>query len=658
MIWSIKELIRDDYNDKDVDQVILPFTLLRRLDCVLEDKQDIIKEAVEQVPEAMRESLLPKYLHQKGVPFYNLSGLTLNTLLQNPVAIADNFKTYLEGFSANIKDILYNFTGGEENGLSPIYATLARKGLLYKVTQEFCIKADLHPSQVDNHTMGTVFETIIRYSKESTNEAAGQFYTPREIVRLLVRLVMCGQEERIYEDGQNFSLYDPACGTGGMLTVAKDYLSEQTDRPMLVRLYGQEINEQTYAICKSDILMKDEDAAGIYLGNTLTNDHAAGKTFNYMISNPPFGVDWKKSEEAIRQEAEDPNGRFAVGLPSTSDGSLLFLMHMIHKMDPSGARIGIVLNGSPLFNGDAGSGWSNIRKSLLDRDLLDTIVALPKNLFYGADISSYLWILDNRKPESHRGKVLFINASTDDYATPMQRSLGKKRYEISDASADKIIALYRAYASAHEVVDGEERPVAKLLDSDDFLYTKVTVQRPLRLRFEQVSARIDALLDDTAGRKVNKKDAEQLASLRLIDGIDTPRHDAEFFGFLAQHGHKRLAAATVKKLRTWLGTVHEDAPEVYEKPGDPQSGRVADTNLTDTESIPMKQDIDAYFRDEVLRFVPDAWMEREKDKVGCEFPFTRLFYQYRPLRSSEEILAELEALDREMDAELSSLKEA
>lgn len=657
MIWSIKELIRDDYNDKDVDQVILPFTLLRRLDCVLENKQDIIKSALEQIPEDKRETLLPQLLKLKGVPFYNLSGLTLNALLSNPVAIADNFKTYLDGYSANIKDILYNFTGGEENGLSPIYATLARKGLLYKVTQEFCVKADLHPDSVDNHMMGTVFETIIRYSKESTNEAAGQFYTPREIVRLLVRLVMCGQEERIHEEGQNFSLYDPACGTGGMVTVAKDYLREQTNRPMIVKLYGQEINEQTYAICKSDILMKDEDASGIYLGNTLTDDHAAGKTFNYMITNPPFGVDWKKSEEAIKKEAEDPNGRFSAGLPSTSDGSLLFLMHMIHKMDPKGARIGIVLNGSPLFNGDAGSGWSNIRKSLLDRDLLDAIVALPKNLFYGTDISSYLWILDNNKPKSHKDKVLFINAAHDAYASPLQRSLGKKRYEISDKGADNIVALYRAYVPAKQILEGEEQDVAKLLDREDFLYTKVSVQRPLRLVYKDVYAKIDDLLDNTNGKKLPKKDAEYLAELKKIEGLDTERTDAEFFAYLAKNGQKRIAATMIKKLRGWLGTTDENAPEVYEKPGDAESGLVPDTNLSDTESIPMKRSIEEYFETEVLKFVPDAWMDRDKDKIGCEFPFTKLFYRYKPLRSTDEILAELAALDKKMEMELSELKE-
>lgn len=351
-----------------------------------------------------------------------------------------------------------------------------------------------------------------------------------------------------------------------------------------------------------------------------------------------------------------PGGRFEAGLPSTSDGSLLFLLHMISKMDATnGSRIGIVLNGSPLFNGDAGGGWSNIRKSLLDNDLLDAIVALPKNLFYGTDISSYLWILDNKKPESHRGKVLFINAAHEEFASLLPRSLGKKRYEISDAGAKDILDMYRTYSPANRIIGGEDIEVAKLMDAEDFLYTKVSVQRPLRLLYKDVYARIHDLLDDSEGTKVTKKDAEYLINLQKIIGLDIERTDAEFFSYLAENGLKRIAAAMVKKLRGWFGTIDENAPEVYDKPGDSTSGLVPDTNLSDTESIPMKQDIEEYFESEVLKFVPDAWMDRSKDKVGCEFPFTKLFYRYKPLRSTEEILAELVTLDKEMDYELHSL---
>jgi type I restriction enzyme M protein len=624
MIWSIKELIRDDYNDKNVDQVILPFTLLRRLDCVMEGNKDAVDGVLQQLPptlsDEVRQQHLTNILKSRGILFYNTSGLSLKAMVGNPAAIGDNFKTYLEGYSSNVKDILYNFTGGEENGLSPIYATLERKNLLFMVVQEFVLKADLHPDKVDNHTMGTVFETIIRYSKESTNEAAGQYYTPREIVRLLVRLVMTGQEELIYKEGQHFSIYDPCCGTGGMLTVAKDYLKSLTDRQMDVNLYGQELNEQTYAICKSDLLMKGDNSDNIRRGNTLTEDHYTGKTFNFMITNPPFGVDWKKSEDYIRHEAEDANGRFAAGLPSTSDGSLLFLQHMIHKMHPEGARIGIVLNGSPLFNGDAGSGWSNIRKMLLDRDLLDAIVALPKNLFYGTDIASYLWILDNRKPASHRGKVLLINGVQDDYAMLRQRSLGKKRYDVSDHGADRIVALYAAFASARETMqNGETVEVAKLMDADDFRYTKVTVERPLRLRY-----------------KNGEDEFTALQTYAAADGL-------------------KLTAANIKKLRTKYAEVCEDGEAVFADPMHKKGGYEPDPNLRDSELIPAKEDIEAYFRREVLKFVPDAWMDRTKDKEGVEFPFTKLFYVYKPLRPLDDIIADLKALDKEAEADLDAL---
>lgn len=624
MIWSIKELIRDDYSDKDVDQVILPFTLLRRLDCVMEKNQDMVDSVIKQLPEGLSEEdrnlHLTNILKSRNVLFFNTSGLSLNTMIGNPAAIGDNFKTYLEGYSDNVKDILYNFTGGEQNGLSPIYATLERKNLLFRVTQRFVLEADLHPDKVDNHMMGTIFETIIRYSKESTNDAAGQYYTPREIVRLLVRLVLTGQEGLIYEQGQHFSIYDPCCGTGGMLTVAKDYLKSLTDRPMDVNLYGQELNEQTYAICKADLLMKGDNSDNIRQGNTLTNDHYEGKTFNFMITNPPFGMDWKKSEDYIKREAENANGRFSAGLPSTSDGSLLFLQHMIHKMHPQGARIGIVLNGSPLFNGDAGSGWSNIRKMLLDRDLLDAIVALPKNLFYGTDIASYLWILDNHKPASHRGKVLFINGVQDEYATLRQRSLGKKRYDVSDHGADRMVELYAAYAAATETFEnGETVEVAKLMDADDFRYTKVTVERPLRLRYQN-----------------GEPEATALTTYAAAEGM-------------------KLTAGNIKKLRAKYAEVCEDAEPVYHDPLKQRGGYEPDPNLRDSELIPAKQDIDEYFRREVLRFVPDAWMDRTKDKEGVEFPFTKLFYVYKPLRPLADIIADLKALDKEAEADLEAI---
>lgn len=668
VIWDIKEIIRNLYDDAEVEDVILPFTLLRRLDCVLDAKRDAIMNEIKDFPDEQKKFKLKALMRQNNISFFNTSGLSLEKLLGVPEQIGESFGTYLNGFTDNVKDILANFvhtdTNSDEIDLSPIYSRLDRHNKLFSVVQMFVQKADLHPDKVSNAMMGTVFEIVIRRSKESSNTKAGQFYTPREIVRLLVALTMCGREQDLYKLGKHFSIYDPCCGTGGMLTIGKEYLQELSGRhDMKVYLYGQELNEKTYAICKSDLLMKGDDQKldeQIFQGDTLGNDKLYGKTFNFMLANPPFGVDWGKDENTkkVVMDENRPGGRFEVGLPSTSDGSLLFLLHMISKMDKTnGSRIGIVLNGSPLFNGDAGGGWSNIRKSLLDRDLLDAIIALPKNLFYGTDISSYLWILDNKKPESHRGKVLFINAAHEEFASLLQRSLGKKRYEITDVGAKDILDMYRAYTPANRIIGGEDVEVAKLMDAEDFLYTKVSVQRPLRLMYKNVYDRINDLLDDSEGTKVTKKDTEYLNNLKNIEGLDEERNDAEFFSYLAENGLKRIAAGMVKKLRGWLGSVDENAPEVYEKPGDCTSRLVPDTNLSDTESIPMKQDIEEYFEREVLKFVPDAWMDRSKDKVGCEFPFTKLFYRYKPLRSSEEILAELMALDKEMDSEINELME-
>ena len=660
LIWDIKDIIRDVYEDPEVENVILPFTLLRRMDCVLLDKKKIIDEELEKVPEQMRLLKLDILMRQHNLSFYNTSKFTLSTLLAAPAEIADNFKIYLEGFTDNVKDVLNNFTheDSEQGDLTRIYTRLERAGLLFAVTQAFVTKADLRPEVVDNAMMGTAFETVIRWSKESSNTMAGQFYTPKDIVRLLVSLVMCGKEEEINTIGQHFSIYDPCCGTGGMLTVAKEYLEQATDRTdMRVYLYGQEKNEKTYAICKSDILLMSDAMTNkdgqIAVGNTLTDDRFAGKTFNYMLANPPFGVKWKMFEETIKAEAERENGRFSAGLPSTSDGSLLFLQHMVSKMDGSGSRIGIILNGSPLFNGDAESGWSNIRKMLLDRDILDAIIAIPKNLFYSTDIQTYLWILDNNKPENHRGKVLFINGYQEPYQQLLQRNLGKKRYEISERGAREILNLYRNYTSAQIEINGEIVEAAKLMDREDFLYTKVTVERPLRLVFDNISTKIFA---DIENKVFAKKDLPFFAQVAAIKGIDARRNDEVFFAFLLQElKAKKIAKGYIKKLRTYAIT-DEEAPAVYDTPGDVKSGFVPDPALRDTEVIPFKTDIGDYFRDEVLRFVPDAWMDRGKDKIGCEFPFSKLFYVYKPLRDRSAILDELFALDNQLKGELLQLK--
>ena len=668
IIWDIKEIIRNLYDDAEVEDVILPFTLLRRLDCVLDDKRDEIMKELKDTPENMRKFKLKALMKKNNLSFFNSSGLSLERLLGAPEQIADSFKTYLDGFTDNVKDILANFvhsdTDSELLDLSPIYSRLERGDKLFSVIQLFVQRADLHPVKVSNAMMGTVFEIVIRRSKEASNTKAGQFYTPREIVRLLVSLTLCGQEHKLYDIGKHFTVYDPCCGTGGMLTVCKEYLEELSGRPdMKVYLYGQELNEKTYAICKSDLLMKGDNQnldEQLYQGDTLGNDKLIGKTFDFMLANPPFGVDWGKDERVKTKVQNDncPGGRFEAGLPSTNDGSLLFLMHMVSKMDSNGSRIGIVLNGSPLFNGDAGSGWSNIRKMLLDRNLLDAIVALPKNLFYGTDISTYLWIIDNNRPAERRDKVLFIDAAHAEYTKLLPKNLGKKRFEVSEDGAADILAIYRAYQPCtREIVyektgEVETLEIAKLLDYDDFRYTTVTTRRPLRLFYKDVNNKIMRMKED--GR-IAKGDRELFDTILAGYDASVQRTDEEFMAIVAKLlGKKKVTASQAKKLRV-LGETDETAPIVYTTPGDASSDPIADTALNDTEKIPMKQNIDEYFEREVLPYAPDAWMDRSKDKLGVEFPFTRLFYVYRPLRSSEAILAELNKLDEQMDKEISAL---
>lgn len=672
VIWDIKEVIRNYYDDSEVEDVILPFTLLRRLDCVLEDKYETILNTLNDTPEEMRKYKLQSLMRQNGLTFFNMSGLSLKKLLNSPDQIGDAFKTYIEGFTSNVKDILANFVHEDGDSgivdLSKIYARLERGNKLFAVVLQFVEKADLHPDRVSNAMMGTIFEIVIRRSKESTNTKAGQFYTPREIVKLLVALTMSGKEEELFVPGRAFTIYDPCCGTGGMLTVGREHLQEMAQNKHLqVFLYGQELSQKTYAICKADLLMKGDDQnldQQLYQGDTLADDKLFGKHFNFMLANPPFGVDWGKDTKvkSIVMQDNRPGGRFEAGLPSTSDGSLLFLQHMIAKMDSeAGSRIGIVLNGSPLFNGDAGTGWSNIRKMLLDRNLLDAIIALPKNLFYGTDITTYLWILDNKRPAERYRKVLFVDAAHSEFTTLLQKNLGKKRFEISEEGTHDIISIYKAYGPCcRDIVydktgETEHLEVAKLMDYDDFLYTNVAVRRPLRLWFSDIRATYEALCSNDDFKADDKKNLI-LREVAAIDGVDEQRSDHEFFVFLKEN-HVKTTKAQKKQLRDVFGSVAEDAPEVFDDPIKNCGERVADTNLNDTEKIPMKEDIDDYFRREVLPFALDAWMERDKDKVGCEFPFTRLFYKYRPLRSSEEILSELAALDSALNNELSQLKE-
>ena len=704
-IWGIKEHIRDEYAEKDYEEVILPFTLLRRIDCVLEGTHRAVVEANERFEKAATPEVLDQLLKKaSGQNFYNKSDYTLIGLTKDVNNIGVNFGAYLNGFSENIKDILLNFSGGPEKGLSPIYETLLRKELLLIVTKEFVSpKIDLHPDKVSNHDMGTIFEILIRKSKETSNEKAGQYFTPREIVRLMVNLVFANETTKLKKSGAGINIYDPCCGTGGMLTTAKDYLQESVNKKLDVWVFGQEINEKTYAIAKSDLLIKGEDAENIKHGNTITKDRLIGKTFNYMLTNPPFGDDWKNMRDYVENEAEEKGfeGRFGAGTPDVSDGSFLFLQHMVSKMNPQGSVIGIVFNGSPLFNGDAGGGWSNIRGWLMDEeykqdgigeaignDYLDAIIAMPKDLFYGTGIGSYIWILNNKKPSNRKGKVQLINAVHPRF-TKKIKALGKKQYEISESGIALISLIYKNYENFNIDVeqDGKKRSVeiSKIYDVTDFKYTKVTVERPLRLAYEVTDEKIEALKDHpkfkelVTTKKKDKKAAEAdiakgkamqeniLKAVNTFKGKSNEMNDANFFNDFEKAFGSKPGKSLLKMYRDTLGEKDEDAEVVFADPYDApkQKGRVCDwkekplhdTDLRDSESIKWKEDITEYFEREVLPFAPDAWMDRDKDKIGYEIPFTKFFYEYKPLRDLKQIITDIEELEEQTEDLLTEIKE-
>ena len=469
-IWSVADLLRGDYKQSDYGKVILPFTVLRRLDCVLAPtKAAVLAELADKT--ALGINPEPFLRRKAGVNFFNQSPLDLKKLLGDPDYVALNLTTYIQGFSPEVRDIFERFEFQIQ------IERLAKAGLLYQVAEKFA-QIDLHPEVVSNLQMGLVFEELIRKFAEISNETAGEHFTPREVIKLMVNLIFIEDDEVLSKPGVVRTIYDPTAGTGGMLSVAGEYLAEHNPQARLT-VFGQELNPESYAICKADMLIKGQDVANIAFGNTLSDDGHAHKKFDYMLSNPPFGVEWKKVEKEVRREHEQQgyNGRFGPGLPRVSDGSMLFLLHLIAKMRPAaegGSRFGIVLNGSPLFTGGAGSGESEIRRYVLENDLLESIVGLPNDMFYNTGIGTYVWIISNRKPEARKGLVQLIDASG--LWQKMRKSLGSKRKELNDAHIDRITQLFGQFVEAEE--DG--KPVSRIFRNQDFGYTTITVERPLR----------------------------------------------------------------------------------------------------------------------------------------------------------------------------------
>ena len=461
-IWQVADdILRGTFKQHEYGDVILPFVVLRRLDCVLESQKDAVIETYEEFKDKLPDPSPVLLQSTGGLNFYNTSKYDLHRLGQDAGNIELNFNNYINGYSENVHEIIENFQ------IEKIITRLSKNDLLKNLVDKFT-EIDLHPEAVSNHEMGYIFEELLRRFSEMSNETAGQHYTPREVIRLMVNLLIAEHQDELKGKGIIRTVFDPACGTGGMLTIAKEHIQKNINPDIEIVMYGQESNEQTYAIAKSDVLIMGEDAENIRIGSSFSKDRFRGNKFNYMLSNPPFGVSWKKEQEFIKNESNEYNGRFSAGLPRVSDGALLFLQHMISKMEPGGSRIAIIFNGSPLFSGDAGSGESNIRKWIIEKDWLETIVALPTELFYNTGIATYIWIVTNKKPERRKGKVQLINAVS--YCKKMRKSLGNKRNFITDDQIQEITSIYTKFA------EGE---VCKIFDNDRFGYTKITVEQPL-----------------------------------------------------------------------------------------------------------------------------------------------------------------------------------
>ena len=673
MIWNIADILRGGWKQHEYQDVILPLVVLKRLDSILADTKAKVLEKHNEYQGKIND-LDPILKKTSGAAFYNISDYDFKTILGEPKHLAKNFRLYINGYSKNIQDIFEKFDFNKQ------LERLEGGDLLFYVIQELN-KVDLHPSKVDNYQMGHVFEELLRKFSEMSNETAGEHYTPRDVISVMTELLFSPDTKDLKKPHVIKKIYDPACGTGGMLSVSKDYIF----------LYGQELNSITYAMAKSDMLIKGDNPDLIRGGekdqskaSTLANDQFFGESFDYSLSNPPYGVDWKKDKEVVEREASRGHaGRFGAGLPRISDGQLLFLQHLVSKMKPEkdgGSRVAIVHNGSPLFTGDAGSGESEIRRWVLEKDLLETIVALPDQLFYNTGINTYLWFLSNRKPSERKNKVQLIDARS--FFKKTRKSLGSKRHEIDSESKKKIVELYEKF---------EENEFSKIFKTTDFAYRQITIERPLRLKFDfslekikelyflfhiktdkqneselqEVIEQEKELKDSILGKPAtkNKKGKEQSIQnhkifATFIDSFKGEKYtdknilDKTIEGRSKEIIKGKLGTVLYKSFINTVGERDEKAEICLDKDGNPEP----DSELRDYENVPYEMNIKEYFDKEVKPYVPDAWINESvcdaKDGkvgiVGYEIPFTRFFYKYEAPRSLESIEVDIEKVENEL----------
>lgn len=650
-IWSVADLLRGPYRPNQYKDVMLPLVVLRRLDCVLESTKKEVLTEYKRIKDKGKGVINAKLTKISKVPFFNTSKYDFNKLKADPDGTASNLVNYIKGFSEKALSILDSFEFEDQ------IAKLDKADRLYLILSKFA-DIDLHPETVSNIDMGYIFEDLIRRFNEASNEEAGDHFTPREVIRLMVDILFEPDNKILTSKGIVKTMFDPAMGTGGMLSVSEEYLKEHNPDARL-EVFGQDYNSQSYAISGSDMMIKDQNIDHIIFGDSFTADGFKDNKFDYMLANPPFGVEWKPEADFIKKEHNEMGfaGRFGAGLPRINDGSFLFLQHMISKMknpEEGGTRIGIVFNGSPLFTGSAGSGESEIRRWIIENDWLEAIISLPSQLFYNTPISTYIWIVTNRKSTKRKGKIQLIDTSS--YFVKMRKSLGNKRNEISDKHREKIVHLYANF---------REGKHCKIFDNADFGYNRLTVERPLKLNFEVSEERLELLeeskqfaaLAESKKRKdkkvIEKEIAEgrkqQEALIKALSEIDGQYRNQEVFlnelDSVLKKNNLSVSSTLKKAIISSLSERDEEADVVTDKKGNFQP----DSELRDYENVPLKEDIKEYMDREVLPYVPDAWVDEGKSKVGYEISFNRYFYIYKPPRSLVEIQDELKTIESEIE---------